>query len=224
MAGALVIGLVVALALTWSVVAPARAAAVHVNASSQLAVTTAAPYKFVQNAIESVPTNTTINVTITDADTLAHTFTILDRQGVVIPTSTTTSGLDALVTQYGALISLNVTGSGDVASGSFTSPAPGWYEFVCLEPGHFAEGMYGFIAFGEALPGNLTVSTPSTGPGVAVFIISGTIVTRLVIAIVLGFVVGRRKGSEFEMPPERLGYPEPPAPPPPPSSSDGPPH
>ena len=33
-----------------------------------------------------------------------------------------------------------------------------------------------------------------------------------VIAIVLGFVVGRRKGSEFEMPPERLGYPEPSAP------------
>ncbi|MCI4365916.1 MAG: hypothetical protein L3K10_07675, partial [Thermoplasmata archaeon] len=55
--------------------------------------------------------------------------------------------------------------------------------------------------------------------GSAVFIIVGTIVVLTVIAIVLGFVVGRRRGAVHEMPPERLGYPEPrlptePAPPP----------
>jgi hypothetical protein len=91
------------------------------------------------------------------------------------------------------------------------SPGPGWYEFVCLEPGHFQSGMYGFIAFGMNLPANLTVSVASTGPGAGVFIISGTIVALVVVALVLGFVVGRRKGSEFEMSPERLGYPEPPS-------------
>jgi len=69
--------------------------------------------------------------------------------------------------------------------------------------------MYGFIAFGEPLPSNLTVSAASVGPGEAVFIIVGTIVALTVIAIVLGFVVGRRRGSSEEMPPERLGYPEP---------------
>jgi hypothetical protein len=79
--------------------------------------------------------------------------------------------------------------------------------------------MYGFIAFGINLPSNLTVSTGPTGPGVGVFIISGTIVVLVVVALVLGFVVGRRKGSEFEMPPERLGYAEPPAPPPAPAST-----
>jgi hypothetical protein len=119
-------------------------------------------------------------------------------------------------------VSVNVTGSGDQAHASFTSPGPGWYEFVCLEPGHFQEGMYGYIAFGMALPTNLTPASVNTGPGIAVFIISGTIVALVLVAIVLGFVVGQRKGSKFEMPPERLGYPEPPAPPPPPSA--GPPH
>ena len=86
------------------------------------------------------------------------------------------------------------------------------YEFVCTEPGHFTNGMYGFIAFGENLPGNLTVSATSTDPGAAVFIIVGTIVSLVVIALVLGFVVGRRRGSVYEMPPQRLGYPEPESP------------
>jgi hypothetical protein len=54
------------------------------------------------------------------------------------------------------------------------------------------------------------VSSASTDPGVAVFIIVGTIVALVVIALVLGFVVGRRRGSHDEMAPQRLGYPEPP--------------
>ena len=41
------------------------------------------------------------------------------------------------------------------------------------------------------------------------FIISGTIAGLVVLALVLGFVIGRRKGAVHEMPPERLGYPEP---------------
>jgi len=67
------------------------------------------------------------------------------------------------------------------------------------------------------------VSTSAQGPGAALFIIIGTIVSLVVIALVLGFVVGRRKGAEHEMPPERLGYPEPLAPgePLPPSSDEG---
>ncbi len=213
--GAVAVVLLVALVATWSAVAPARAASVVVDTSSSLAVTTAAPYKFVQDAYENLPTNTTINVTVTDADTLPHTFSILDRAGWVIPAS---ADLATLFSTYGHLVSVNVTGSGGQARTSFTSPGPGWYEFVCLEPGHFQEGMYGYIAFGMALPTNLTPASVNTGPGIAVFIISGTIVALVLIAIVLGFVVGQRRGSTHEMPPERLGYPEPLAPPPPPST------
>jgi len=206
----------------WGIVAesaPVRAQGVEVDATSTLAVTAAAPFKFIQSTYEQVPTNTTINVTFTDADTIAHTFSILKREGWVIPTS---ADLGTLFAAYGDLVNVNASGPGQF-SGSFTSPGPGWYEFVCLEPGHFLSGMYGFIAFGINLPANLTVSAAATGPGAGVFIISGTIVALVVIALVLGFVVGRRKGSEFEMPPERLWYPEPPAAPSAPSSAPMPP-
>ncbi len=188
----------------------APTASVETDASSSLAVTAASGFKFVQSTYQQLPTNTTISVTFTDADTLPHTFSILKRQGVVIPTATTTDQLDQLFSTYGAIVSLNASGPGGQTPGTFNSPsAPGWYEFVCLEYGHFGSGMYGFIAFGMNLPGNLTVTAPSTGPGAAVFIISGTIVALVVIALVLGFVIGQRRGSQHEMPPERLGYPEP---------------
>jgi plastocyanin len=196
--------------------APARAAGVTVDTSSSLAITATAPFTFVSSTYEQLPTNTTINVTFTDADTIAHTFSILDRQGWVIPSS---ADLGSLFDTYGFLngpYGINASGPGTF-TGSFQSPAAGWYEFVCLEAGHFQSGMYGFIAFGENLPANLTVTAAPTGPGAGVFIISGTIVALVVIALVLGFVVGRRKGSELEMPPERLGYPEPSAPAPAPA-------
>jgi hypothetical protein len=186
----------------------ARASSVKTNTSASIAVTTTAPYTFDPNSFQQVPTNTTITVTVTDADTLAHTFSIINWEGVELPNSGSTN-IPAIVAAHGLLFSANVTGAGNVASGTFTSPGVGWYEFVCQEPGHFASGMYGFIAFGENLPSNLTVTTGPTGPGAAVFIIVGTIVGLVVIAIVLGFVVGQRRGSEFEMPPERLGYAEP---------------
>jgi hypothetical protein len=163
--------------------------------------------------------NTTIDVTFTDGDTIAHTFTIGSRQGWVIPNTYTSGQLAAYFAAYPPMFTINATNPGSYP-GNFTAPpAAGWYEFVCNEPGHFQEGMYGFIAFGEPLPANLTVTAPSVGPGTAVFIIVGTIVALTVIAIVLGFVIGRRRGTLHEMPPERLGYPEPahpaePAPPP----------
>jgi uncharacterized cupredoxin-like copper-binding protein len=193
----------------WVATQEARASPVHTNTSSSIAVTTTAPYTFDPNSFQMVPTNTTINVTVTDADTLAHTFTIINWEGVQLPP---TADIPTVIAAHGVLFSKNVTGAGDVATGSFKSPGTGWYEIVCQEPGHFASGMLGFIAFGMNLPSNVTVSTGPTGPGAAVFIIVGTIVSLVIIAIVLGFVVGRREGSEFEMPPERLGYAEPPSP------------
>lgn len=195
--------------------APARAAsAIHVNTSSSLQVTAEAGFSFTPNAFEMVPTNTTITVTFTDNDVLDHTFTIIGRQGWVVPGSYTSGQILALA--YGGappnLFNANATattGSTPQVIKTFTSPGVGWYEFFCTEAGHFQSGMYGFIAFGENLPANLTVSSPSTNPGVAVFIIVGTIVAMVVVALVLGFVVGRRRGSTYEMPPQRLGYPEP---------------
>lgn len=195
--------------------APARAAtALHVDTSGTVQVTAESGFSFTPNNFNQVPTNTTITVTFTDNDALDHTFTIIGRQGWVIPSSISEDQFDSLVFGSSPRVLFNANATavgnpGDQVTLSFTSPGVGWYEFVCTEAGHFQNGMYGFIAFGENLPANLTVVAASTNPGIAVFIIVGTIVALVVIAIVLGFVVGRRRGDVYEMPPQRLGYAEP---------------
>ena len=180
--------------------------------TNSIDVTATTSLSYAPNEFQDVATNASISVSFTDASSLAHTFTIIGKEGWVIPSTISPTDFDKLV--YGSspkvLYNLNISSAG-TTPGNFTSPGPGWYEFVCTEPGHFASGMYGFIAFGMNLPSNLTVSTGSPGPGSALFIIIGTIATLVVIALVLGFVAGRRQGAEHEMPPERLGYAEPPA-------------
>ena len=205
--------LVAALFVGVEAIRPVGAQPTSAAGATSIAVTAANSYAFDPNTFENVATNSTITVTFTDGSDLAHTFTIIGLEGWVIPKTYTDTQILALA--YGShpknLINLNVSGSGDVVSGTFISTGPGWYEFICTEGGHFALGMYGFIAFGMSLPSNLTVTSGLPGPGAALYIIVGTIVTLVVIALVLGFVAGRRKGAQHEMPPERLGYAEPPA-------------
>ncbi len=189
-----------------------QARALPTTGTSSLDITATGSFSYAPNEFQDIPTNTSISVSFTDASALSHTFTIIGKEGWVIPPSIKESDFNKLV--FGnspkVLYNLNASGTG-TTPGNFTSPGPGWYEFVCTAPGHFSEGMYGFIAFGINLPANLTVSSAAPGPGSALFIIIGTIVALVVIALVLGFVAGRRKGAQHEMAPERLGYAEPPA-------------
>ena len=189
-----------------------QAQSLSTASTSSIDVTATTSLSYAPNEFQDVATNTSISLSFTDASSLAHTFTIIGKEGWVIPSTISPTDFDKLV--YGkspkVLYNLNISSAG-TTPGNFTSPGPGWYEFVCTEPGHFASGMYGFIAFGMNLPSNLTVSSGSPGPGAALFIIIGTIATLVVVALVLGFVAGRRKGAQHEMPPERLGYAEPPA-------------
>ena len=222
----LAVAIVLAMLVGVGAVRQVGAQPVRVAAGDSIDLTASSGYAYAPNTFEQVPTNTTISVAFTDASSISHTFTIIGREGWVIPASISASDFSNLV--YGKsppiVFNMNVSGVGTFP-GTFTSPGTGWYEFVCTEPGHFQSGMYGFIAFGMNLPANLTVSSGTPQPGAALFIIIGTIVSLVVIALVLGFVVGRRQGSMHEMPPERLGYSEPPvegAPLPP--SSEGPPH
>ncbi|HXQ78878.1 MAG: sulfocyanin-like copper-binding protein [Thermoplasmata archaeon] len=221
--------IVLAVALTVAVFAgmggvrPVNAQPVDEAGATTVDVTATTTFSFTPNTVEQVATGTNVTVSLTDAGSISHSFTIIGREGWVIPSTITEANFEQLV--YGnapaVLFNLNISSVG-TDSATFTAPGPGWYEFVCTEPGHFAEGMYGFIAFGMNLPSNLTVSSGLPGPGAALFIIIGTIVSLVVIALVLGFVVGRRKGAMHEMPPERLGYAEPTSPsaPLPPSSDD----
>jgi hypothetical protein len=193
----------------------AVASPVVVDTSSSLSETASAPFTFDTRGFENLPLNTSISVTFFDDDMGSqHTFTILNASGVQLPDPSTYSNgaLDDLLARYGTLDNVTATSNSYAPASVITEvAAPSWYEFFCTVSGHFQAGMYGFVAFGEALPPNVSLGSASPGPGLAVFIIIGTIVSLTVLAIVLGFVVGRREGAVHEMPPERLGYPEPPA-------------
>jgi plastocyanin len=222
---ALALLLVLGLATEIGATRPAGAEVIRDVGGNSIAVTGTSSFSFSPSTFEQLATNTSISVAFTDAASVAHTFTIIGREGYVIPSGISETDFNNLVFGHSPTVVYNINASGPgTVSGNFTAPGPGWYEFVCTEPGHFQSGMYGFIAFGENLPSNLTVAAAAQGPGAALFIIIGTIVSLVVIALVLGFVVGRRKGSMHEMPPERLGYAEPPGPgePLPPSSDEGP--
>jgi len=223
---AISLGLIVAALAGVALARPAGAQSVKVAASGTIDITATSTFSYQPNSFEQVPANSTISVSFTDAASIPHTFTIIGREGYQIPSSISETDFNNLVfgKSPAPIYNLNISNTGS-QPGSFTSPAQGWYEFVCTEPGHFQDGMYGFIAFGMNLPANLTVSSGTPGPGAALFIIIGTIVSLVVIALVLGFVVGRRKGAMHEMPPERLGYPEPATGEAPlPGPSEGPPH
>lgn len=218
-----IIGLLVVAGLTSGrVVEDARAAVVVTNTSTTFSVNATGTYSFDPDEIQGLPANVSLNVSFAnlDASGQTHTFTILGCEGIAIASPSTAVASDYIngsKCDKAPLVNVG-SSSSTPAVVSFPAPATGWYEFVCSEPGHLAKGMYGYIAFGMALPSNLTVTTPDTAAGLAVFIIVGTIVSLTVIAIVLGFVVGRREGGRHEMPPERLGYPEPTAPAPLPSA------
>jgi plastocyanin len=192
-----------------TIVAPvARAAAPDPGASTSVTIDVTDEFEFQPNSFEAPTPGENVSVTVMQTGTTAHTFTLFSVANFAFdPATNTTSQLDAFVADHPPLANVNITPTpGSSVTVTFKAPPLGIYQYVCLEPGHFQLGMEGFMGSGEPPPG---VSTASTGPGAAVFIISGTIASLLVIAIVLGFVIGRRRGSAHEMPPERLGYPEP---------------
>ena len=190
--------------------------------------TASAPFSFDNRSYGNLPLGTPMNVSFFDADSDSpHTFTLLNYSNFWIAnwSSFSSAYLGTLVHKHGTFFNISVNPS-EYGYAKFTTPSTmGYYEFLCLEPGHLQEGMWGIVAFGEPVPTNISLGGGTPGAGLAVFIIVGTIVTLTVLAIVLGFVIGKRRGSEFEMPPERLGYPEPPAgspaPPPAPQGTTG---
>ncbi len=182
-------------------------------------ITASSSFTFSPSVVNDLPLATAVSIDFMNGDgALTHTFTIIGCENVSFPDTAQLShfinGTGSDKCQQAPLLNVvqGPSSSKTVTLSATAVTKAGWFEFVCQEPGHLAKGMYGFLGFGLTVPANLTPVTPNTAAGTAVFIIVGTIVTLTVIAIVLGFVVGRREGAKHEMPPERLGYAEPPAP------------
>jgi len=160
--------------------------------SDSISVLATNDYGYQPDTIENVPTGATVTVTFTDASDLAHSFTITSREGFVIPTSYDPTQLNQFLSEYPPLFSIYVNNSGDQYTKSFQSPTdPGWYEFVCNVSGHFQLGMYGFIAFGENLPTNISPPPRTPLGGVNLGLGEEIAIGALVGGLLVAFVVWR---------------------------------
>jgi plastocyanin len=162
-------------------------------ATGSIDVAAIADYGYQPDTFQQVPIAADITVTFTEDDVLQHSFTISSREGFVIPTSYTTTQLAQLFVTYPPLYSSMVNPDGPPVVGHFESPAaPGWYEFVCNVSGHFQEGMYGFIAFGENLPSNLSPPSRVGVGGVNINPFLAASIGGLLLVVVVAFVLWRR--------------------------------
>lgn len=193
--GAVVVGIVVALALTWTTPPAHGADMVGVSPTGSINVTAVSDYGFQPDTFQNVPTNATITVTFSDDDVLPHSFLIVSREGYQIPNNYTTSQLNQFVATYPPLYYTALSGGGQMSVHTFHSPdTPGWYEFVCNVTGHFQFGMYGFVAFGENLPTNLILpSHGSSGPRPLSALDLGAVGGSVVVALLLIYFVWRRR-------------------------------
>ena len=152
-------------------------------------------YDYSPADLENVPTNANITVTFTDRSPMEHTFTIIGKEGWVVPNDSSQEEINELAFGHhpSALASVNVSGPGDVNHTNFMSPGPGWYEFVCAVSGHFALGMYGFVAFGMSLPSNLTPTNRTPLGGGLSFNTTEAIVVGALVLVAAGSYVALRR-------------------------------
>lgn len=188
---------------------------------STITVTAMDTFSYAVSDNNEVANNTTITVQFYNIGTLQHTFSLSSVQGVAIPTTANynaTGWTDSKGVFHPFYVAATLNG-GTNTTLTFPAPPTGWYEFICTEPGHFQQGMLNVIGFGVPAPSNLTGGGALVQVGWPVYVIAGTIVGLVVLALVLGFASGQRHGAKHEMPPERLGYPEPPTTPIPPPAN-----
>jgi plastocyanin len=194
-----------------------RQLVVHTAAGTSVTMSVSDQLTFSPDTISNVAPGSSVTISITNLGSIPHTFTLSSLVNYTLPSAGNTNLTGTFLVTHPPLYSINISGTqGSLTTASFTAPTKiGSYQFFCTESGHFASGMQGFLGVG------ISVGPPPAPPGIGtpVFIIAGTIVGLVIIAIVLGFVVGKREGSKHEMPPERLGYSEmppdnPPRPPP----------
>ncbi len=116
-------------------------------------------FRFVPSDLGVAPTGypATIDVLVTNDGALPHTFTLDSASNNTLSPGSFTQYFAA----HPPKVNVNIPASaGASAWANFTVSAPGIYEFICEVPGHFANGMYGFLYVGVAPPANATA--PST--------------------------------------------------------------
>jgi plastocyanin len=116
----------------------------------------------------------TVELTVTQLSTTNHTFVLSPIANFSFVSSNTTGDLVHFFEAHHPLVNLSLPGTvGATAKATFTAPAAGTYEYVCVIKDHFAGGMHGVMV--SASPTSSSPGTASTtlyiGVGVVVLII-----------------------------------------------------
>ncbi len=116
--------------------------------------------QFVPNVLAASPAHypIVIDVLVTNQGSFGHTFTLAPQSNVSLSPANFTQYFQ----QHAPLVSVTVpSGGGSTVWANFTLTGPGVYQYICEVPGHFANGMYGLLYAGVAVP------TPPPPPSTA---------------------------------------------------------
>ncbi len=119
-----------------------------------------------------------VDVLVTNLGDLSHTFTLAAQSNVTLSPGNFTTYFQ----QHPPLVSVNVpSGAGLSVWANFTVKAPGVYQYICEIPGHFADGMDGFLYVG--------VPVPAVAPPPSTAIVEGWILVGSAALLGLGVVL-----------------------------------
>lgn len=174
-----------------------------------VAISTEYAFEF-QPPVVTVTAGDTIDLVVTQADDIPHTFTLSSVVNYTIPSTDSTSQLYDFFNAHPPLVNLSLPATvGAQAFDNFTAPPVGTYEFVCEIPGHFTEGMYGFLT-------SSSQTHPSNGGSTTSFPLSelelgaiGGVVVILVVGVAIAWRRSRSKPAR--QPPDQVNEETPPS-------------
>lgn len=119
-----------------------------------------------------------VSMTLINLGALAHTFTLVAQPGVNL----TPTNFSAYFTAHPP--AANIQLNGGQASGYFLISQSGVFQYFCEEPGHFQNGMFGFLYVDVPVPSSAGAST--TIVYVWVLAIAGGLIA---VGVILSFIV-----------------------------------
>jgi uncharacterized cupredoxin-like copper-binding protein len=154
--------------------------------NQSVSVMTTATFSFVPNEITVTP-GAHVHLVVTQAANVGHTFVLSSVVNFTIPSGDSPDQLYAFFNAHPPLVNLTIPATvGTQVSTNFTAPSEGTYEFVCIVPGHFQNGMFGF------LDSTTTPASSSSSSGLPLTdIVLGAVAAAVLVAVVVVLLVRR---------------------------------
>jgi uncharacterized cupredoxin-like copper-binding protein len=158
---------------------------VNISATSALS--------YVPNTVSVTP-GATVHLIVTQEANFLHNFVLSSVANFTLPTSDDTPQLEQFFHAHPPIVNLSLGATpGAETFANFTAPPVGTYEFVCLQPGHFAAGMHGVLTSGA--PGG------STGTSLLSPVVLVAIGVVILVVVAAAIVLARRSRRPPATPP-----------------------